>query len=98
MNEVLSNISTPREEASLPRGDSRGGQFAGVTPAALDELVHEIRQPLSVIESLAYYLELTVPDEKVRFHLERIQAMVAQTNRILEHACLPPQRLAPSPC
>jgi hypothetical protein len=54
---------------------------------SLDEFVHEIRQPLGVIESLAYYLELTSTDEKVNAHSRRIQLMVLQVNRILERAC-----------
>ncbi|MDQ2773946.1 MAG: hypothetical protein M3Y57_03310 [Acidobacteriota bacterium] len=51
--------------------------------SALDELVHELRQPLSVIESLAYFLELTSKDDTVCRHLQQIQAMVLQTNQIL---------------
>jgi hypothetical protein len=39
-----------------------------------------------VIDSLAYYLELTARDDKSCSHLQRIRAMVAQTNRILERA------------
>jgi hypothetical protein len=53
---------------------------------SIDEFVHDIRQPLGVIESLAYYLELTSTDEKVSAHLRRIQLMVLQVNRILERA------------
>ncbi len=97
MNEVFSKISLPREEASLRRGDP-GGQIAGATPAALEELTHELRQPLSVIESLAYYLELISSDERVRSHAERIQAMIAQANRILEQACAAPDRFARKNC
>ncbi len=63
--------------------------FAGVlsTPSAMDDLAHEVRQPLSVIESLAYYLEITSTDEKTRVHLQRIQAMVLQANLILKRTC-----------
>ena len=50
----------------------------------LHELVHELRQPLGVIESLAYYLQLTSKDDASRAHLQRIQAMVGDANRILE--------------
>jgi signal transduction histidine kinase len=48
-----------------------------------ENLVHELRQPLSVIESLAYYLELTSKDEGASVHLRQIQSMVHQANRIL---------------
>lgn len=55
-----------------------------VKTPSMEDLVHELRQPLGVIESLAYYLELISPDEKVSAHLQRIQDMVLQVNRILE--------------
>jgi signal transduction histidine kinase len=87
MNEVISKLSLSREDVSLNRGDLRGGQTAGVNPAALHELAHDLRQPLGVIESLAYYLELTSSDERVSAHLQRIQAMVLQANRILDRSC-----------
>jgi signal transduction histidine kinase len=54
----------------------------------LKDFIHELRQPLGVIESLAYYLELTAPDRRNSIHLERIRAMVAETNYILERASL----------
>jgi signal transduction histidine kinase len=61
-------------------------RFAGVIPVPLEDFLHELRQPLGVIDSLAYYLELTATDDKSSVHLERIRAMVAQANRILERA------------
>jgi signal transduction histidine kinase len=61
-------------------------RFAGATPVPLEDFIHELRQPLGVIDSLAYYLELTATDDKSSAHLERIRAMVAQANRILERA------------
>ena len=88
MNELFTGPSIPRKEASLSRGELRGGQLAGVTPAALDELLHELRQPLSVIESLAYCLERSAPDGTARAYLARIQAMVFEAHRILERACV----------
>ena len=84
MNEVFSEVSVPRKEVSLSCSNLRGGELAGANPVALDELAHELRQPLSVIESLAYFLELTASEERIRGHLQRIQAMVVQANRILE--------------
>lgn len=54
---------------------------------SLEEVAHQIRQPLSVIESLAYYLELLSCDESTASHLRRIQAMVLQANMILCNAC-----------
>ena len=52
------------------------------------DLMHEIRQPLSVIECLAYFLEITATEEKVLTHATRIQSMVGQVNAILQRkAC-----------
>lgn len=62
----------------------------GHQPIEWDELVHNLRQPLSAIESLAYYLELVCADPKTRTHLQHIQEMVTQANSILEHASLEP--------
>ncbi len=59
---------------------------AGVNPVLSEEIIHELRQPLGVIDSLAYYLELTSVDEKVYTHLAQIRAMVSQANGILERA------------
>lgn len=57
--------------------------------AAPDEVLatvaHELRQPLSQIESIAYYLSLVLPqgDERVQGQLDRIRALVEQSNWIL---------------
>jgi signal transduction histidine kinase len=56
------------------------------TESVLEHLAHELRQPLSVIESLAYYLELTSKDEGACVHLRQIQSMVCRANRILADA------------
>jgi signal transduction histidine kinase len=53
----------------------------------MEEVAHELRQPLSVIESLAYYLEMTSTDDVAASHLRRIQAMVMQANCVLSNAC-----------
>jgi len=50
----------------------------------LAAVAHEIRQPLSTIESIAYYLSLLLPEnEKNREQLARIQQLVEQSNWIL---------------
>lgn len=51
----------------------------------LQAMAHEIRQPLSTIESIAYYLALVSPgdDPKHREQLTRIQQLVEQSNWIL---------------
>lgn len=51
----------------------------------LQNIVHELRQPLSAIESIAYYLELILPrgDARAREHASRLQELVQQSNWIL---------------
>ncbi len=93
MSESFSQFSVARQEASLSRGDMRSGPLADANSAALYDLAHELRQPLSVIESLAYYLELISVDDGASVHLRRIQAMVAQANGILERTCESPENL-----
>ena len=93
MSQTFPQIGVPRQEASLSR-DVRAAQSAD---PVMHELAHELRQPLGVIESLAYYLELISTDEKVCGHLQRIQAMVFEANRILEHASTSPCPVALEP-
>ena len=86
MNEVASQFTVSPQEAALAHGEIRARQnmTAGVAPAVLEELIHDIRQPLGAIDSLAYFLDLTSNDDQVSMQLKRIRAMVAQANRILE--------------
>lgn len=68
--------------------DARETKFADFKrpEAELDELIHELRQPLSTIECLTYYLELICADSQTQAHLRHIQEMVLQANHILERA------------
>ena len=52
---------------------------------AIRTLVHDLRQPLSTIEAIAYYLEMTLPAEQLeaRRYLARLQSMVQESNAIL---------------
>jgi len=86
MNEVATRFTVSQQDASLAHGEIRGRQnlAAGVAPAVLEELIHDIRQPLGAIDSLAYFLELTSIDDQACTQLQRIRAMVVQANRILE--------------
>jgi len=54
----------------------------------LRELVHELRQPLSSIEAIAYYLEMTLPVGQVqaRQHMLDLQRLVEDANAILERS------------
>ncbi len=50
----------------------------------LHAIAHEIRQPLSTIESIAYYLSLSLPEnDKHREQLARVQQLVEQSSWIL---------------
>ncbi len=73
-----------RQNAAVDRRGLSCDPYADAHSAAFRDLAHDLRQPLGTIETLAYYLELTAPDESVCVHLKRIRAMVAQANRILE--------------
>jgi two-component system OmpR family sensor kinase len=52
---------------------------------ALQMIAHELRQPLSTIESIAYYLGLVLPpgDDRARQQVARLQQLVEQSNWIL---------------
>jgi two-component system cell cycle sensor histidine kinase/response regulator CckA len=69
------------------------------TAAVVRHLAHELRQPLSAIESIAYYLEIILPhqDPKLRQHLEKLQQLVHQTNWILSDAIHYLQACPPRP-
>jgi len=51
----------------------------------MQTIAHELRQPLSAIESTAYYLGLVLPrgDERARVHVARLRQLVEQSNWIL---------------
>jgi signal transduction histidine kinase len=54
--------------------------------AVVRHLAHELRQPLSTIETSAFYLQMILqshPDPRVSAHLERIQNSVEQLDWIL---------------
>ena len=68
----------------------------------LQTIAHELRQPLSAIESIAYYLSLALPRDSrpARKQARRLQQLVEQSNWILtsslqlaDHAPLAPQPL-----
>lgn len=49
-----------------------------------------MRQPLSSIEAIAYYLEMTLPAEQLqaRQYMRRLQQLVDEANTILHHAAV----------
>ena len=68
-------------------------------PIALRDLAHDLRQPLSTIEAIAYYLTLVLPrdDGKTHEQLDRLQQLVEQSNWILSNGLHLADPLAPSP-
>ncbi len=63
---------------------------APVCEETVRELIHELRQPLSSIEAIAYYLEMTLPpgQSQARHYMHRLQELVVKSNEILEQAAL----------
>jgi light-regulated signal transduction histidine kinase (bacteriophytochrome) len=53
--------------------------------ALMEALVHELRQPLSAIESTAYYLTMVLPrtERRAQDHAARLQRLIEQANWIL---------------
>ena len=66
---------------------------------ALRDIAHDLRQPLSTIEAIAYYLTLVLPrdDEKTHEQLDRLQHLVEQSNWILSNGLNLSEPLAPAP-
>lgn len=63
----------------------------------LRDVIHDLRQPLSSIEAIAYYLEMTLPADQseARYKMSQVQRLVADVSAILEHAApLAPKRCA----
>lgn len=54
----------------------------------IGELTHDLRQPLSAIEAISYYLELTLPPDLIeaRGLLGRIQTLLEQADCMLDRA------------
>ena len=63
------------------------------------QLSHELRQPLSTMESIAYYLTMVVPrhDLRVRQQVEKLQQLVEQMNWVLADAVHFFQAVPPNP-
>ncbi len=61
---------------------------SSLAAVALETIAHELRQPLSAIESIAYYLSLVLPRDggPAREQAARLQQLVAQSNWILTSA------------
>ncbi len=58
------------------------------TEEVVRNLVHDLRQPLSSIEAIAYFLEMTLPPDQheAREHMRRLQHLVDHAETILNRA------------
>jgi nitrogen-specific signal transduction histidine kinase len=58
------------------------------TTESLRELIHELRQPLSTIEAIAYLVEMRLPEgqTKPRQQMRRLQKLVCKANAMLKRA------------
>ncbi len=88
MNNAVTRVSASSKDFPLNHDDRNDHQLSDVHPSCITDLAHELRQPLSTIESLAYYLEITTDDDEVCYHLKQIRSMVGRASQILEHASL----------
>ena len=66
-----------------------GGVLLQARPAdVICNLAHDLRQPLSAIEAIAYYLEKTLPEDQreARQYLLRLQELVETSSTIITDA------------
>ena len=68
-----------------------GGVLSEARSSSVDviyNLAHDLRQPLSAIEAIAYYLERTLPEDQqeARQYLMRLQELVETSSTILTDA------------
>jgi nitrogen-specific signal transduction histidine kinase len=83
--------SLATEQTDVRQTDARND----ATDEILSRLAHELRQPLSNIEAVAYYLSMILPpgDKNIQAQLARIRELVEQSSLILSAAL----SLAPPP-
>jgi signal transduction histidine kinase len=76
---VLIESPTYLEDTSAPARDE-----------AVRDFIHDLRQPLSSIEAIAYYLEMTLPAEQLqaRQYMRQLQQLVEDANSILQQAAV----------
>ena len=80
---------------------SLGTQQAEVLAAPADAfatVAHDLRQPLSSIETIAFYLSMVLPsdDAKIQTQLARIRELVQESNEILSRGAQVTASAAPT--
>ena len=87
---------------NLPRRPRPGEQpaTASATPELFQHVAHELRQPLSAIEAVAYYLEMILPSfdprpreqvRKLRFLVDQANAILTDANQVLQNTAACPE-------
>ncbi|HTB18611.1 MAG TPA: hypothetical protein VK708_10860 [Bryobacteraceae bacterium] len=87
---VLADTACYSEASSYAEAVSfdQGSVASASSDERLYELIHDLRQPLSSIEAIAYYLEMTLPAGQLeaRQYMSQLQRLVAETNTLLERS------------
>lgn len=88
----MSSVATLQLEAGLAPSEARQYQV-------LSLVAHDLRQPLSNIEAIAYHLALILPqnDHKIQAQLARIRELVQQTDEILSNSVRDAAKLSLAP-
>lgn len=87
--EMQTTVQSPEPNAAVPQPTSK---------EALLHLAHELRQPLSALESIAYYLQLThAGGSSVSPHVDRVQHLVDHANWVLSDMLNILQASTPAP-
>lgn len=89
LSNTMSAVATVLAEAPRETPRYQEASVAIASPEErLHDLAHELRQPLSSIEAIAYYLEMTLPAGQLeaRRYMSQLQRLVAETNLILERS------------
>ncbi len=78
----MSSVATLQLDAPVPDTPVKE---VSVPLEVLGTVAHDLRQPLSNIETIAYYLTLILPqgDQKIQEQLTRIRELVRESNDIL---------------
>lgn len=67
----------------LTETDTRTGDAATI----VGQIAHELRQPLSAMEAIVYYLHLTITDDpRARAQIEKLRQLIEQSGAILSDA------------
>lgn len=89
----------PAATAAAPASIAKGTAVPYEAGEVLRHVAHELRQPLSTMESIAYYLDITLPhaESRARAQAAKLQQMVHQCNWILADAIHYLQAAPPRP-